>query len=257
MKKIKNVLLSAVLATSMMFGQAKDYKNELMMLQKSLKNEGYDIGAYVKDPRFEIYEVKPLNKKTNKIDYTDPLQSKYLWPSSIENSKKFMEKEREWLERAEKLYGIDKEYVVALLKMESDFGKNVGNFRAFNALVSQYLNSTNQNRKKFFYEEIKHYIDFAKKNGMDVMECKSSFAGAIGVMQFMPSNLKMYGVDFDGDGKLNPWDLEDAIGSSANFLANQGFDKNPLKALKAYNPHPTFSIAIDRHAKRLKETKDK
>jgi membrane-bound lytic murein transglycosylase B len=249
------MLKELLMAGFLLFGQPQDYKADLTKLQASLKADGVDITTYVKDPRFEIYKVKALNRKTLAIDYTDPKQSKYMWSSSIERSRKFMEDEKDWLSLAERVYGVDKEYVTALLNMESDLGENTGDYGVLNALVSQYLNTNNEDRKNFFYSEIKEFIGFAEERGIkDVLELRGSFAGASGPMQFMPSNLRKYGVDFDGDGSFVLSDKEDAIGSSANFLANKGFKDSPEKSLKAYNPnHPTFATAIQKHAASLKD----
>ncbi|MEM5871794.1 MAG: lytic murein transglycosylase [Candidatus Aenigmatarchaeota archaeon] len=257
MKKFNKFIGSLLLATTLAFGQIKDYKAELEKLTFSLKNEGYEISEYLNDSRFKIYEVKPLNKKTNQLDYTNPMQSKYLWPASIQKSKNFMKKYENWLLKAEEKYGIKKEDLVALLKMESDLGDNIGNYRVFNSLVSQYLQTSDEKRKSFFYEELKAFINLNKKLRNDLMEYKGSFAGAVGPMQFMPSNLIKYGIDFDEDGRFDPYDMEDAIGSAANFLARHGYNENPLKALKAYNNHPTFGKAILIHAEKLKNQNDK
>jgi membrane-bound lytic murein transglycosylase B len=249
------MLKELLMAGFLLFGQSQDHKADIAKMQDALKADGVDISMYIKDPRFEIYRVKSLNRKTIAIDYTNTKQSKYMQPSSIERSEKFMEDEKNWLELAERVYGVDREYLTALLNMESSLGDDTGGYRVLNALVSQYLNTANEDTEKFFYEEIKEFIAFAKKKGIrDVLEIRGSFAGAMGPMQFMPSNLRKYGVDFDGDGSFVISDRQDAIGSSANFLADKGFKDSPEKALKAYNPkQPTFVTAIQKHAKTLKE----
>lgn len=254
---IKEIIMGGFL----LLGQPSEYKADLVKLQNLLKAEGVDITEYVKDPRFEIYRTKKLNRKAATTDYSDPLQSSYMRPSSIQNCMKFMNEQKEWLELAEKLYGVDEEYVTALLNLESSLGKNTGDYLVFNALVSQYLNTKKDGRKKFFYEEIKEFLKLTKEMGIsDIFKLKGSFAGAMGPMQFMPSSMRRYAVDFDGDG-LGLNDMEDAIGSSARFLKENGFKKgsrNRIKrSLRAYWNNDNYVNAIIKQAELLKSKRRK
>jgi len=227
----------------------KYVKDTCDLIQK-LNSDGVNIVQYVNDPRFKIFNVKRFKRKEGRLDLTDPKQHRYMRESSIQESMKFMENEKEWLERAERDYGIEKEFITALLNIESYFGSNAGQHPAFNSLISCYLQIEN---KEMFYGYIKDLVKFAEESGItDIFEITGSYAGAVGVPQFMPTNLLKYLVDFDGDGKKDPYDVEDGIGSCANFLEKHGGRKNIKKALRAYNKWGNFVEAVNKHAEILK-----
>ncbi len=129
------------------------------------------------------------------------------------------------LERAEKKYGVPPEYVVAIIGVETFYGRNTGNWRVVDALTT--LAFDYPPRARFFRSELEQYLLFARDAGIDVFSVRGSYAGAIGLPQFMPSSTRQYAVDFDGNGTI---DLQrsrsDAIGSVANFLKVHGWQRD-------------------------------
>lgn len=250
---IYEILLSLSLLSSRPEKGVADtvYSPEIDSLKVSLKAEGFDVSGYLKDPRFEVYEVLPLNRKASETDYTDTESSWYMRSRSLDSAQRFSEEEREWLDKANETYGVDGEHLTALLNLESSLGEFTGGWSVFNSLVSQYLQATSDVRREFFYSELKEFLRFAGREGEDVFSYRGSFAGAMGPMQFMPSNVRRFGVDFDGDGfDIN--DMQDAIGSAANYLSYHGFKDDPERALRAYNPSGNYVRAIRTHADSLK-----
>jgi len=137
----------------------------------------------------------------------------------------FWKKYPRTLKRAERRYGVPPEYVVAILGVETFYGRNTGNWRVVDALTT--LAFDYPPRARFFRAELEHYLLMARDAGVDVFSLRGSYAGAIGIPQFMPSSARTYAVDFDGDGRI---DLQksppDAIGSVANFLKLHGWQRD-------------------------------
>ena len=100
--------------------------------------------------------------------------------------------------------------------VETIYGGNVGTDRAIDALAT--MGFMNSRRGNYFTSELESYFVMTRDARLDPLKPKASWAGALGLPQFMPSNIKKYGVDFDGDGAVNLWTPDDAIGSIANYL---------------------------------------
>jgi membrane-bound lytic murein transglycosylase B len=137
----------------------------------------------------------------------------------------FWKKYRRSLERAERKYGVPPQYVVAIIGVETFYGRNTGNWRVLDALTT--LAFDYPPRAGFFRAELEQYLLMAREAGVDVFSVRGSYAGAIGIPQFMPSSARRYAVDFDGNGRI---DLQrsraDAIGSVANFLKLHGWQRD-------------------------------
>jgi membrane-bound lytic murein transglycosylase B len=134
----------------------------------------------------------------------------------------FWKANRAALARAERDFGVPAEYIVAIIGVETQYGRNVGKYRVVDALST--LAFDYPPRADFFRDELTSYLLMARDQGIDVFATKGSYAGAIGIPQFMPGSARRYAVDFDGSGSI---DLHrspaDALGSVANFLHRHGW----------------------------------
>ena len=146
----------------------------------------------------------------------------FLNDARIEGGLAFWKANRRVLARAEREYGVPAQYVVAIIGVETYYGKNMGRWRVIDALST--LAFDYPARADFFRGELEQYLLLAREEGLDVFALRGSFAGAIGIPQFMPGSLRRYGVDYDRNGSI---DLRgspvDAIGSVANFLKGHGW----------------------------------
>lgn len=134
----------------------------------------------------------------------------------------FWKKHRRTLERAEERYGVPAHYIVAIIGVETLYGRNAGRWRVVEALTT--LAFDYPPRSAFFRNELEQYLLLARERKADVFSVRGSYAGAIGIPQFMPSSLRSYAVDFDGDGDVDlVGSPADAIGSVANFLKTHGW----------------------------------
>lgn len=134
----------------------------------------------------------------------------------------FWRAHRGTLERAARIYGVPEEIIVAIIGVETFYGRNTGRWRVVDALTT--LAFDYPPRADFFRGELEAYLLFARETGFDVFSVHGSYAGAIGIPQFIPSSYRRYAVDFDGDGVTDlRGSAADAIGSVANFLVKHGW----------------------------------
>lgn len=138
------------------------------------------------------------------------------------------------LQRAEEQYGVPQEIIVALIGVETLYGNNSGKYSVLDALVT--LAFDYPRRADFFRSELEHYLLLARDQKLDLFQVQGSYAGAIGIPQFMPSSYRKYAVDFGGDGVTDLLrDPPDAIGSVANYLRQFGWSSGEAVAMRAGN----------------------
>lgn len=141
----------------------------------------------------------------------------FIKPSLIAGGVNFAQKHKQALDAAEEKYGVPKQYILAILGVETAFGSNKGKHRIIDSLTTLSLGF--ERRKDFFFDELKAFLVLGKEHGISVPTALGSYAGAMGYPQFISSSYLAYAVDFDGDGVINLINsAEDAIGSIANYL---------------------------------------
>ncbi len=190
-------------------------------------------------------------------------RSRFIDPVRINAGVKFWQANREALERAERDYGVPPDIVVGIIGVETIYGQQVGTFRVMDALATLSLDfpaahPRAKERREFFQGELEQFLSLSSRAGADPMAARGSFAGAMGMPQFMPSSWVKYAVDFDGDGKVDLFNSPaDVIGSVANYFKafnwQRGmpthypvaFDRSKLdmEALMEPDILPTFSVA--------------
>lgn len=136
------------------------------------------------------------------------------------------------LEQARKEYGVPEEIVAAVIGVETVYGAQTGKHRVLDALVT--LAFDYPRRAEFFRGELEQYLLLAREQGADALNLRGSYAGAIGIPQFMPSSYRRYAIDFDGDGRKElSQSAADAIGSVANYLKVFGWEAGQTVAARA------------------------
>lgn len=133
----------------------------------------------------------------------------------------FWQKYQSTLQRASRQYGVPAEYILGIMAVETTFGGFVGNHRVIDALTT--LGFDYQRRGDYFRSELENFLVMTRSEGIDPAKPVGSFAGAMGLGQFMPSSFLQWAVDFNGDGRRDLWDPEDVIGSVANYFAQHGW----------------------------------
>jgi membrane-bound lytic murein transglycosylase B len=156
----------------------------------------------------------------------------FIYEDNIQRGLDFWEKYEDTLNRAEATYGVPVKYILAILGVETAYGVNFGKYRVIDVLTTKSM--TGHRRSKFYTDELEKYLLITRDIGVDPTELMGSTSGALGYGQFMPSSYMRFAIDFNGDGKRDLWDAEDAIGSIANYFAENGWRANiPKVAVRA------------------------
>lgn len=146
----------------------------------------------------------------------------FLDKARIERGAEFWQKNAQTLSDAEAKFGVPAEIIVSILGVETRYGGNMGSFRVIDALST--LAFRYPPRSTFFRSELKNFLILSREEDMSMVDPIGSYAGAMGLGQFMPSSYRAYAVDFDGDGHRDIWtNPVDAIGSIANYLKKHGW----------------------------------
>lgn len=158
-------------------------------------------------------------------------RSKFVTAANIQKGAQFWNQNRAHLQRASQRYGVDPEYIVGIMGVETRWGRILGKHRVIDALTTSAI--VNKRRSKFFFKELENYLLMTRSERMDPLQPKGSYAGAMGYGQFMPSSFRAFAVDFDGDGIRDLWNPVDAIGSVANYFSKHGWKRGQEVAVPA------------------------
>jgi membrane-bound lytic murein transglycosylase B len=155
-------------------------------------------------------------------------RDRFVEPQRIMAGARFWQDNAAWLQRAEERFGVPAEIVVGIVGVETFYGRITGNFRVLDVLVTLSFDFPRgrSDRSAFFRDELEEFLVLCRREGLDPTLPKGSFAGAMGLPQFMPGSINRFAVDFDGDGQV---DLNgspaDVVGSVANYLAAHGWQR--------------------------------
>ncbi len=155
-------------------------------------------------------------------------RARFIEPVRLKAGAAFWATNDAWLRLAEERYGVPPEIVVGIVGVETIYGQQMGGFRIIDALATLSFDfpTGRRDRSAFFREELENYLVLCKQQGVDPLSWRGSYAGAIGMPQFMPSSILQHAVDFDGDGHIDLHNsAADVIGSVANFLARHGWQR--------------------------------
>jgi membrane-bound lytic murein transglycosylase B len=143
----------------------------------------------------------------------------------IRDGAQFLRDERAALARASERWGVPEEIIVGIIGVETLFGRLTGSFRTLDVLLTLSFDYTR--RAPMYREELTQFLLLCHEQGIDPLSLRGSFAGALGLPQFMPGSIRKWAVDFDGDGRIDlATSRTDAIGSVANFLAEHGWQRD-------------------------------
>ena len=179
---------------------------------------------HYKEKVVKLINPAPSGKSKNWTAY----KSRFVEPLRIRTGLMFWEKYDTELRRAQSEFGVPPEIIVGILGVETIYGRSPGTFRVMDALTTlafAYPETANrEERMRYFRDELEQILLYTRENNVDPLSVSGSFAGAIGYPQFMPSSIRRFAVDFDGDGRIDLRNSPaDAIGSVASFLSQHGW----------------------------------
>ncbi len=156
----------------------------------------------------------------------------FVTADRIREGVKFWERNEKLLKSAEKKYGVPPQIIVAIIGVETRYGRHSGNYRVLDALGT--LAFDYPPRAGFFRQELETFLLMSREEKRDPLQFSGSYAGAMGMPQFMPSSFLSYAVDFNKDGRRDLWDnTDDVIGSVANYFARHHWHKGEAIASRA------------------------
>ena len=151
-------------------------------------------------------------------------RARFIEPVRIQAGQRFWRQHQTTLARAEREYGVPAAIIVGIIGVETLYGQNTGNFRVLDALGTLAFHFPQAHpraaeRQAFFRAELEQFLLLTSRSGADPLSIRGSYAGAMGLPQFMPSSWAKFAVDFDGDGRIDLFgSTADAIGSVANYF---------------------------------------
>ena len=170
------------------------------------------------DRALKLIAPPPPTFKRSWAAYRD----RFLDSLRIEEGVRFWNRHRDDVARASQAWGVPEEIVVSIIGVETLYGRVTGDFRVLDALTT--LAFDYPRRADYFRSELEQYLLLAREQNVDAFSMRGSFAGAVGLPQFMPGSIRRFAVDFDGDGRIDLRNTPaDAIGSVAKFLADHGW----------------------------------
>jgi membrane-bound lytic murein transglycosylase B len=224
------------------------------------------IRHMVLEHKFSESYLKDLFAKAKRLDYVIRLENpepyhgpkpthpksggwtryrrQFLTEAHINDGVAFWSNNADTIQKASATYGVDPEYIVAIIGVETFFGRNVGKTRTLDALTTLAFDT--HRRAKFFTQELENFLLMTREEGYDPLQPVGSWAGAMGLGQFMPSSFRSLAVDFNNDGHRNLWDQCDAIGSVAHYFSRNGWQQKMLVAepTQGYGGESTIELGV-------------
>jgi membrane-bound lytic murein transglycosylase B len=173
-------------------------------------------------------------------------RARFVEPGRLRAGLEFWQRNRRWLDRAEERYGVPPEIIVGIVGVETFYGRQMGSFRAIDALATLAFDFPPgvRDRSAFFRDELGALFKLAHREGFDVLALKGSYAGALGMPQFMPSSWSRYAVDFDRDGRIDLHGSHaDVIGSVARYLHEFGWYRGMPTHFEVSPPREAADLA--------------
>ncbi len=213
---------------------SRSYLNKLF---RNAKYQKKALAAYVPSlrPKTKHYRTPTQRKQGSWDRYEEIL----LKESKVTKGIEYMRKHRKALQKAYQKYGVQPEYVTAIIGIESHYGVNTGKYPVFDTLTT--LSFEKNRRNRFFKSELKAFLLMTRREKVNPTRVMGSRAGAIGLGQFMPSNYRTYVVDFNKDGKKRMNSADDAIGSVAYYFKRHGWKRGQPVAVRVSYPGKRYS----------------
>jgi membrane-bound lytic murein transglycosylase B len=192
------------------------------------------------EPQPKIIEL--MTRPAEKVSPWWEYRNRFLTQQRIDEGVQFWLTHREMLERLANQHGVPPEYIVAIIGVETRYGRIMGKFRVLDALAT--LAFDYPARSPFFRSELEQFLLLAREEKIDPLKTTGSYAGAMGAPQFMPSCYRRFAIDGGTDSKRNLWeDWDDVVASVANYFRKNGWETGgPVLAEAVLDPDATFQI---------------
>lgn len=258
----KNILLLLILSITSLSALAKDLNGTRYSDRKDVRGFINDLSVAEKFNRSELMALfRDVEHQGQVIEaYSKPAERALSWakyrkiflkPGRVEKGVEFWRANADTLARAEQETGVPAAMIVAIIGVETRFGTYKGKNIVLDSLVT--LAFDREKRSSFFRKELQEFLLLCREQGYNPREVKGSYAGAMGMPQFISSSYRAYAIDFDGDDKADLFgNVDDVIGSVANYFKVHGWKANGKVVTDAVVKGDMTDIAIGRGRKGLK-----
>lgn len=225
MKRILTLALVSVLSASCM---AQQHPGAEEFAANAAAEHGLDQAEMIsllENARFKQSIVDAMTRPAEGKDWYE-YRPIFISDKRTKGGVEFWRENEELITQASEKFGVDPEVIVAIIGVETYYGRNTGGYRVLDALatLSFYYPDTGNDRSAFFSKELMNFMLLGREENLPLQEVEGSYAGAMGLGQFMPSSYREYAVDLDGDGRRDLWSsMADVIGSVANYLHRHGW----------------------------------
>ncbi len=206
--------------------QTNDFKKadlEKLFSDVKVQKSALDVFLPKVEKKRTHEQIAALQKCYPKYGAWDRYAKYKISEARVQQGVDFIRRYQNIFDQVEKKYGVPKAYIAAIIGIESVYGRNVGKYPVFDTLSTLAFEKNRRNR--FFQKELMKFLYLSKTEKFNLKNVYGSYAGAIGLGQFMPSNYEAYGVDFNEDERITLQKPEDAIASIANYLKQNGWRK--------------------------------
>ncbi len=226
MKKIKLLIISLFIIFSSSTLIADDFNDWKIKFKKRAINEGiskYTVNNLIDNSKFLPDVIKYDRYQPEFYEDTKTYISKRTSSKKVKLGKIILNKENNIINKVSSEYKVDKNLLLALMGIETNFGNYLGKMDIVSSLATL---SYDQRRSEFFTKELITLLKLVDAKIIDPSTLFGSWAGAFGNFQFMPSTIKNHAIDYNKDGSIDLKNIEDSFASAANYLSNLGWNDN-------------------------------
>ncbi len=226
MKKIKLIIITLVIIINSTILIADDFNDWKIKFKKRAINEGVSkstVDSLIDNTKFLSDVIKYDRYQPEFYEDTKTYISKRTSSKKVKLGKIILNKESNIINKVSSEYRVDKNLLLALMGIETNFGNYLGKMDIVSSLATL---SYDQRRSEFFTKELITLLKLVDSNVIDPSTLFGSWAGAFGNFQFMPSTIKNHAIDYNNDGSIDLKNIEDSFASAANYLSNLGWDDN-------------------------------
>ena len=226
MKKIKLIIITLVFIINSTILIADDFNDWKIKFKKRAINEGVSkstVDSLIDNTKFLSDVIKYDRYQPEFYEDTKTYISKRTSSKKVKLGKIILNKESNIINKVSSEYRVDKNLLLALMGIETNFGNYLGKMDIVSSLATL---SYDQRRSEFFTKELITLLKLVDSNIIDPNTLFGSWAGAFGNFQFMPSTIKNHAIDYNNDGSIDLKNIEDSFASAANYLSNLGWDDN-------------------------------
>lgn len=252
MKRILALALVSILSASCQAQQHPGAEEFAARAASEYDLDQEEVILLLQNARFKKSIVDAMSRPAEAKPWYD-YRPIFITEKRIRGGVEFWRENEALITLASEKFGVDPQIIVAIIGVETFYGGNTGSYRVLDALatLSFYYPDTGNDRSDFFSRELMNFMVLGDEEGLPLEEATGSYAGAMGLGQFIPSSYREYAVDLDGDGRRDLWSsMPDIIGSVANYLHRHGWEMGqPITYPAAVAPGADMEWAAKRNFK--------